>query len=197
MFKETHNHVKSHSKCDVLADGDSLIAIPNCIHHLICVCRYWVLKLGFDSAIQAMFDNQSRIECSWDIQCLRFTVSFGAAQMNKKALSRCLSLFPENLLLPLCLLKGTRVLGIHIWNTRLYLAPWTSCPTSKHLRSEQQSYQHLLHGMSESWSSHARNIPPTLLSALLHPCKHISMLQKIHRSIILRPSNLSVINISG
>lgn len=30
-IKETHNHVKSHSECDVLADGGSLIAIPNCI----------------------------------------------------------------------------------------------------------------------------------------------------------------------
>lgn len=37
-FKETHNHVKSHSECDALADGGSLIAIPNCIPTLsVCV----------------------------------------------------------------------------------------------------------------------------------------------------------------
>lgn len=49
-FKETHNHVKSHLKCDVLADSGSLIATPNCIYHLFFVYGYWVLKLGSNSA---------------------------------------------------------------------------------------------------------------------------------------------------
>lgn len=58
MFRETHTHVKSHSKCDVLADGASLTAIPKHIRHLICVCRYQSSSL-FSRAI---FDNQSKID---------------------------------------------------------------------------------------------------------------------------------------
>ena len=79
-FKETHNHVKSHSECDVLADGGSLIAIPNCIPCLICVYGYWVSKLRASSAHSGrIWQPRQRYLVSL------ITAARDAVQVNKKS----------------------------------------------------------------------------------------------------------------
>lgn len=59
-FKETQNHVKSHSECDVLADGSSLLPYLTVFPALSVCLDTGFLSRGLVQLVQAMFDNQGR-----------------------------------------------------------------------------------------------------------------------------------------